>query len=110
MFEDFCESPLAYLGPAERLCGVGQFVNNYFAGAGCCGVIADSECIGVCFFEGEDIVEDCSCGVFDVGGVAGSVEVSVEIGEGELHFVFLFVFVLFLLEYSFLRVQARFCV
>lgn len=39
--------------------------------------------------------------VFDVGGVAGSVKVPVEIGEGELHFVFLFVFVHFLLEYIF---------
>lgn len=48
--------------------------------------------------------------VFDVGGVACSIEVSVEIGEGELHFVFLFVFVHFILEYSFLGGQARFCV
>ena len=110
MLEDFRESPLSYLGPAEWLCGVGQFVNKYFAGAGCCCIVADSECIGVCFFEGEDVVEDCAGVVFDVGAVAGSVEVSVEIGEGELHFVFLFVFVHFLLEYRFLGVQARFCV
>lgn len=111
MFENFRQSPLAYLGPAEWLCGVGLFINNYFAGAGCCGVVPDSECIGVCFFEGEDIVEDCARVVFDVGGVAGSVKVPVEIGEGELHFVFLFVFVHFLLEYSFLGgVQARFFV
>lgn len=48
--------------------------------------------------------------VFDVGAVAGSVEVSIKVGEGELHFVFLFVFVHFYLEYRFLRGQARFCV
>lgn len=110
MLEDFRESPLAYLGPAERLCGVGQFVNNYLTGAGCRGVVPDSECIGVCFFEGEEIVEDCAGVVFDVGGVACSIEVSIEIGEDELHFVFLFVFVHFLLEYSFFGGQARFCV
>lgn len=27
--------------------------------------------------------------VFDVGGITGSVEVSIKVGEGELHFVFL---------------------
>lgn len=110
MFEDFRESPLSYLGPAERVCGVGLFINNYFAGAGCCGVVPDSECVGVCFFEGEDVVEDCSCVVFDVSGIACSVKVSVEISEGELHFVFLFVFVHFFLEYRFLVGQARFFV
>ena len=87
-----------------------MFVDDYFAGAGCCGVVPDSECIGVFFFEGEEIVEDCARVVFDVGGVACSIEVSVEIGEGELHFVFLFVFVHFSSGYRFLRGQARFCV
>lgn len=87
-----------------------MFVDDYFAGAGCCGVVPDSECIGVFFFEGEEIVEDCARVVFDVGGVACSIEVSVEIGEGELHFVFLFVFVHFILEYSFFGGQARFYV
>lgn len=48
--------------------------------------------------------------VFDVGGVACSVEVPVEVGEGELHFVFLFVFVHFSSGYRFLRGQVRFCV
>ena len=48
--------------------------------------------------------------VFNVGGVAGSVEVSIKVGEGELHFVFLFVFVHFSSGYRFLRGQARFCV
>lgn len=48
--------------------------------------------------------------VFDVGGVAGSVEVSIKVGEGELHFVFFFVFVHFSLEYRFLGGRARFCV
>lgn len=75
-----------------------MFVDDYFAGAGCCGVVPDSECIGVFFFEGEEIVEDCARVVFDVGGVACAIEVSVEIGEGELHFVFLFCFCAFSLR------------
>lgn len=103
MLEDFRESPLSYLAPAEGLCGVGLFVDDYFTGAGCGGVVADSECVRVCFFESENVVEDSAGVVFDVGGVAGSVEVSIKVGEGELHFVFLFVFCAFFLRVSFFR-------
>lgn len=45
--------------------------------------------------------------VFDVGGITGSVEVSIKVGEGELHFVFL-CFCAFFLRVSFLRVRQGF--